>query len=457
MAIVIVGLDEVGTYVASLLSKEKQKVILVDPDGKKLAEIAGEQDVEIIQGEGTSIRILEELLKFSPELLIAMTRNDEANFVSCSLAKNLGYPKTIARVRNRRYLNQTRLDLARIFSVDYFLGPEMLVASEIYKYLITPGSLFVDILAHGSLQLRTLEVPTTWRHELKPIKELKLPENLMVALICRRGAAQGLVTGKLSKRVVFPKDDDHIYPGDEITFLGEREAVQQVHTYLDVPSKAVKSIAILGGGQTGYNLAKMLEKDHFNLRIIDNDYKRCRELRDSLKGCHIIHHEGTDFQFIESEKLGSVDVFIACTSHDETNILAGTLVKKAGCMQTIVSITDPTLASLAKDTGLSHVVQPLVATGSRILSLALFGNVTSIGGLYENEAEVFEMSVSHKSKLAGIPLAELKQLLPQDLLFGMIQNRGRNLIPTDESILSPGDTVILISSPKHLHDLEKMF
>ena len=68
-----------------------------------------------------------------------------------------------------------------------------------------------------------------------------------------------------------------------------------------------------------------------------------------------------------------------------------------------------------------------------------------------------EVNVSIDSRLVGIPLSELGPLLPKDFLITMIQNRGRIMVANGERIISPGDTVIVITNPHHVAELEKMF
>jgi trk system potassium uptake protein len=77
--------------------------------------------------------------------------------------------------------------------------------------------------------------------------------------------------------------------------------------------------------------------------------------------------------------------------------------------------------------------------------------------LYENEAEIVEITVSMNSKIVGIPLAEMGSKLPHDFLIAMIQNRGRITIAKGDSVICPGDTVIVICRAQYFNELEKIF
>lgn len=447
MNLVIIGAGGVGRYVSGLLSKEEYNVILVDIDEKKLEKAAMSMDVATRLGSGTDWQLLDDLLELSPEFLIALTSNDEINLVACTLAKHLGYPKTIARVHDRRFLNRIRLDFSHIFEVDTFIGPELLAANDILKFLLTPGSLAVESFSHGAVQLRTLKIPESWKRGKTPLKELKLPTGVIVGLILR---------GK-EKNVIFPHGDDVLLTGDEATFIGEQDAVEKLDTYFGIVENKIESVVLVGGSMTSFNLAKLLDERDIRIRILEKDFAKCRWLSEELPNATIINHDATDLEFLRSEKIGLSDAFISCAGRDEVNILACSLAKEVGCRVVVSMLTNTDLGPLLEKQGINFTVSPRISAADHILSQMFGGKVTSLVSFYENQAEVMEVNVSANSKVSGIPLSELGPLLPNDLLIAIIQNRGRIMVADGNRVISPGDTVIVITHPKHVKDLEKLF
>lgn len=456
MSIVIVGAGDVGLYIAQILSKEEHNIILIDKNGKKLQNASNLLDVATREGSGTDWQLLDDLLELSPSLFIALTDDDETNLVSCSIAKNLGYPRTIARVHDNRYLNRTRLDFSRIFEIDFFISPELLAATDIIKHMLSPGSISTETFSHGAVQVRTLEVPVKWRKSNVPLKDLNLPEGAIIGLISRDNRKHSSL-GNYHREIIFPHGDDVILPGDEVTVIGETSVVTEIHQFFGIEIKPIGSVVIVGGSLTGYHLARMLGEMDIPVKIIDKDYDRCCQLANMLPEANIVHHDATDLPFLMEEKIGRSGVFVACTRHDEINVMTGLLAKEAGCEEVIAILSNNSYQEQAKRLGINLAISPRKSAANHILSQILTGRVTSLVSVYENAAEIMEVNVSSDSKVVGIPLSELGPLFPKDFLIAMIQNRGRIMVANGSRIISPSDTVIAITHPRHVEDLEKIF
>jgi trk system potassium uptake protein TrkA len=446
MNIVIVGAGDIGRYVATIMSKESHNVIVIDHDKEKLRALQASTDIATREGSGTDWQLLDDLLELYPDMLIALTHDDEVNLVTCSLAKQLGYPTTIARVHDNRFLNRTRLDFGRIFDVDHFICPELLTAHEILKYISSMGALGGEYFAHGAVQLTTLKIPETYEKQGVALSKLLLPAGIMVGLIYRG-----------NRELIFPHGADRIMPGDEVTFIGETEAIDHLDPLFGIERKKIESVVLIGGSLTAMHLAKLLELRGLGIRIFEKDEERAIFLSQELPGCTVIHHDAMSLDFLRSEKIDQADLVVSCTSHDESNIFASMLAKEAGCKDVLMILSHRDNLPLLDRLGIQHVVSPVVCATNRILSQAFTGTVNTLISLYENRAEIVEVNVSTDSQVVGIPLNDLGPLLPKDFLIAMIQNRGRIMVANGNRIISPGDTVIVITTPSHVAELEKIF
>lgn len=439
--IVMIGAGSVGKYMAGLLSKSEHNVVVVDIDKVKIESLSWEIDIATRVGSGTDWQLLDDLMEIDPDWLIALSDDDETNLVACSIAKQLGYPQTIARVKDSRYLNRTRLDFGRIFDVDYFVAPELLVAYDMLKYMVSEGSIVIENFANGAVQLRTLVIPDKWKSEV-PLKNLKFPDGVMIGLI------------KRGDKIIFPHGEDRIHAKDEVTFMGETDAMDDLSGFLGQENKKIKSVVIIGGSLVGLNLALLLEARGIHVRLIEKDYDRSLFLAERLNETTVMNHDATDMDFLRAEKIPQADLIAFCTGNDEINLLGSMLLKEEGAKDVVVMLSGKDFNPLADKFGLHQVASPSVSAANRILSKILSGRIKALVSLYDNQAEVIEVKVSVDSKLVGIPLSELGPLLPKDFLVAMIQNRGRIMVANGARIISPGDTVIIITNPEHVNELE---
>ena len=92
----------------------------------------------------------------------------------------------------------------------------------------------------------------------------------------------------------------------------------------------------------------------------------------------------------------------------------------------------------------------------RIRSILQGASIVSIDALYENQAKIMEVKISPDSGIIGSPLSDLSSTLPQDFLIAMIENRSGVTVPTGTSVLTPGDTAIVLCSPEAIPEVEKM-
>lgn len=444
--IVILGAGKIGSYVASTLSQEEHNVILIDRDEKALDHVERESDVARLQAP-ISAKLLEEALEQKPDLFFAATGHDETNLTFCSIAKNLGIAKTVCRVQTREYLNHSKLDFRRLFHVDYFLGPEILAAQDLCKILVHSKDLAVEHFAHGSIQMRTIQIPDLWDKGGLPISQLELPEELIAGLIRRKGES--------GDTVIIPRGADHILPGDQVTIVGETKVMHRLHDLFQSPKTETHSVVIVGGSPMALHLAHYLCQHKIHVRIIEKNIHRCEELAKVLPGATIINRDGRDPQLFRSERIQDADALVACTHFDEKNLMIGALAKEIGCPKSIAMITNGNIAPILEKLGLIPALSPRVGVANRILSILDEGTTLTVASLSCDAAKIVEMKVAPTSKAVGIPLADLD--LPKGLLIAVIESRGKVVIGKGSRVLCPEDIVIAICHPVQIPKLQQLF
>ena len=449
MSVVIVGAGSIGTHLASVLAKEGKGVILIDEDGAKLDQFSRSEDVATICNCGTNWQILEEIAEEKPILFLALTSRDETNLAACAIAKNLGFPTTLARISKPFLLDHAHVDFGRLFYVDHFIAPDLIVARDLYKNIKTPGSIAAENFAQGAVQLCTLKIPEKWNKGKKPISEYDFGPNLLICLI-RRSTNDG-------DQIIFPHGRDHLLPNDEVSFIGQTKATETLPDIFGIEKKIVKSVAISGSSMTTRHLAKILHEHAINVTIIESDKRKCEVMADELGFATVLNHLSTDIDFFVAEKINQADVFVAASDSTDQNILTATIAQEAGCPEVITVVSDTSYSHLLRRLGIHYSVSDKLCVTNRILPIVHTEAVTSMTSFCDNRAKIVELKVSKETKFAGMPISELGPLLPQDCLIGLIENRGQIFVAKGNSVFAPGDTVIVITAPEHVSELQKLF
>jgi trk system potassium uptake protein TrkA len=445
MNIVILGAGSIGSYLALILSQEGQNVTVIDRDPKALERVSRSADIATRLGNGIDWRLLEELKEVSPDFFIALSSNDETNLTACAIAKDLGYPKTVARIRQKSFLDHRRMDFGRIFGVDHIIGTELVVAHDLYQRILHPGNLAVENFAHGAVQMRTVVVPHDFSEAGKPLANVNLKENLLVGLIRRK-----------NKGIIFPKGKDQLLPGDEATVIGPAEAMHQLHQLFGIPKKTIRSAVIVGASGVAIHLIELLLIHNISIKIIEQDEVKCQKLAHLFPTITILNQDGTNLHFLKEEKIFASDVFVACTHSHETNVLVALLGKQAGANEVIALVSEENTVPLLEQFKISYALSERESIARRIQVILHDDTFISLASLYDNQAKIMEVRVSEDSHLVKRPLSSLSSKLPKNFLIAMVENQKGITIPKGDNQLQAGDTAIVICGPESVEDVEKM-
>ena len=114
MYVVVAGGGKVGSNITRSLLEMGHEVTLIEQRADRFARLEESFGPVVIRGDATEISVLERAgIARPPELLLALTGDDEDNLVISQLGKEgYGVPKAIARVNNPR--NQQHFDLLGI-------------------------------------------------------------------------------------------------------------------------------------------------------------------------------------------------------------------------------------------------------------------------------------------------------------------------------------------------------
>ena len=112
------------------------------------------------------------------------------------------------------------------------------------------------------------------------------------------------------------------------------------------------NVVILGCGRTGATLALELSARGHSITIIDKNPESLRRLGKDYP-CRVVIGDGLDEDVIAKSGMDKADAFFAVTRGDNTNLMAGQIVRrKYGTPKVCIKVADPLRADAYRKMGL---------------------------------------------------------------------------------------------------------
>lgn len=440
MKIVVVGAGKVGYSLAQRLAQDQHDVYVIEKNGDRIKNLENNLDVNLVQGNGSSISLLQEIGIEDMGMLIAVTDSDEVNMLACMLGKAAGIPKTIARVRDTEYENGTNAVIRDRLGIDLFINPEMVTAQEIYKVLKTPAALDVEDFASGAVRLVEFKIRNNLHVTGIPLQKLELPPNVLIVGIMR------------GSDMIIPHGKSTLEYLDNVFFLGAKESIDKVEVWLNEVSRPTQRVVIIGAGLIGRNLTLLLEADGYDVKVIEKDLDRCEQLAALVSRSIVIHGDGTDVDLLQAEEISDNDVIICLTDDDKLNLLVALLAKHLGVPKTFVRVGRLEYITLMEQVGIDVVFSPRLLTSGQILRLIREGeNLINISTFEGSKAEAIEISITNRSNLMNQYLKDLK--FPGKSLVGAVVRDNRTIVPKGDTQLLEGDHIVIFTLPEYVNKL----
>ncbi len=456
MKILILGAGRVGASLAEQLVLEKNDITVVDTQAESLSLLQERFDLRTVQGNATSLAVLEQAGIQDIDILIAVTADDEANLVACALAhRRFNVPRRIARFRSSQWVQNPDLLAPEAFAVDVAISPEQTVTDYLLKLIEIPEALQVIEFARGLVSLLAVKADAASPIVGHPVRDLRdhLPhiESRIVAIF-------------RANHAIMPDGDTMIEAGDEVFFLASTKHIRQVTKELRKEEHAVKRMMIVGGGNIGMRVAKGVS-GYITPKIIEGNRARCHVLAQQLSGqALVLHGDSTDEELLAQENVGGMDLFLALTNDDENNIMSALLAKKMGARRVIALINRRAYAELMEGGRVDVAITPSHATIGELLKYVRRGDVAAVHSLRRGAAEALEV-VAHgsmsTSKVVGRQIEEVGLPAGSSIVALVRDIDGEHpqvLMAHHDTVIHSDDHVIVFVADKRMIPrIEKLF
>ncbi len=452
MNIIICGAGKVGFSISKQLSAQGHSVTVIDQSSEDIKKINDTQDVKGIVGRATLPSVLENAGGEKADMVIAVTRNDETNMIVCQLASTLfNISKKIARIRTKDFLEGKwgKLFNKSNIPIDVIISPELEVAKSLFRRLEAPGAL--DNVPFANDKVKMLEISI---EKNCPIKDMPLKD-----LTKKFPNFKANILGALRKeKFIYLKKNDTLQVDDNIYLVVSSNQLNEILKAFGHDEKISKNILIIGGGNIGLNLAKMLETnfEEVRIKIIEKDKKRAEEIVGELSSSMVINGDALDEEILKEANLEDSETVLALTNDDENNMMACVLAEKTGLKKRTIAIVNKTNYNLLQDSlNIDDLVDPRMTTVSRIMEHVHRGTIGTVYSLLDGEYEFIEAKILEKSELLNKKIRDSN--LPEDIRIGAIVRKNEVIIPRSSFVFEKDDLVVFLAKREQLKEVESIF
>ncbi len=443
MDIILCGGGEIGCIAAEMLSSAGDSVTMIDVNEERLEYLGNHLDIAVVPGSASSAVTLKAAGAANADAVIATTSVDEVNLVICDIAATLGAHRTMARVDHSMLLGNEELDYASIFSVDRLFSPDRAMASLMASRLRHPGAVAIEQFAGSSIELQQFTVDSRSQGIGVPLHQLRLPASTRIAAVTRDGLSS------------LPSADTTLTGGDLVTIVAKQDVMADARQLLAHPHYGRTNVAISGGTPAAVWLCQMLGGRDFDVRIFEPDRARSERLSMLLDNATVICADANLSDTFDDEHLDQVDAFVSMRA-DEKNMLACAYARSRGVELVMPVIRQREFLPLMKQLGLTLTWSPETAAVQAIKRFVHFNDFERMEGLFDGALDVIRLRVDPRSKLVDRTVSTLDLDVPMVILAAENCD-GDPIVPGPDMNISPGRSMIIITTPDHTETIRRQF
>jgi len=202
---------------------------------------------------------------------------------------------------------------------------------------------------------------------------------------------------------------------------------------------------IIGGGRGGSYLARDLQGQGYQVKVVDRRPEVVAKLRQEIGG-DVICGDGCSPQILEQIGTAKADLIVALTHNDEDNLVVCRMAKHHfNVPRVIARVNNPLNEWLyTKSWGVDVAISQVHLTAKIIEEEIGMGELVTLLKLNRGEAALVEVRLPETSPCQGKAIRELA--FPSDTVIVSVIRGGKLIIPRGDTRLETGDEILAVST-----------
>ncbi len=222
-------------------------------------------------------------------------------------------------------------------------------------------------------------------------------------------------------------------------------------------------IIIAGAGEVGFHLAKLLSFESQDITLIDND-RESLMYADTHLDIRAIRGDATSISILKDAQVKDVDLIIAVTSSETTNITVCVLAKQLGAKKTIARIANTEFLENREELGFAQFgIDELISPEALATSeIELLLNQSAFNDSYEFENGALTMvglNLSEGAPFIGKSIKTAARIFPGIQFMPIAMKRKgtqETMIPRGDTLFREGDQVYFVTTKSGVENLYKL-
>ncbi len=216
-------------------------------------------------------------------------------------------------------------------------------------------------------------------------------------------------------------------------------------------------VIVVGAGNVGYTIARMLSKQH-SVLVIEDDLKRYDYVVNHLN-VGALNGNGASPKVLKSVINEDSNLLLAVTERDETNIFTCMMAKQINPkLVTVARVRNPDYiegAMASKFLNVDHIISPEYLTAVKLMRIAMFENAIGCETIPSLGVELAMFKVTGKKEsVVMVPLREMP--IPEECKILIIHRGKQIIVPTGNDVLMKGDQVTIVGKGQAIADFNRM-